>query len=388
MLLSNGAENRAPFAEDVLPDIIQSGVVVHTVGLGAGANIELLEHTARQTGGKFRFAPAPAELLEIYNDILATLTGRQRLLAETATIGPGSSQLIPVPVGALSPQVLFLITWENPGIGLGLELQPPLYPLKPVIDSSTVHPDVRFASGPTYQFFQIWNPIQFGIGDWLMRITSSSWTTTHAVQQNEEPFTASASADSALEMVAQTNKESYLTSEPIFVGATLDDPLPITGATVTATIQTPSGTSQIQLFDDGTHGDDQADDGTYVNFFSDTSAEGVYEISTEAAGTSNNGEPFARLAELSMLVEPHPAPPADLFIQKSGPAEIVAGSELVYTITYGNNGPQTATSVLISDVPPSDTTYISDTFGTTQKFLGESINWSVGGPSSRFSRLR
>ena len=44
---------------------------------------------------------------------------------------------------------------------------------------------------------------------------------------------------------------------------------------------------------------------------------------------------------------------ADLGITKTGPASIVAGNNLVYTITVTNTGPSDAAGVVVSDATPT-----------------------------------
>lgn len=50
---------------------------------------------------------------------------------------------------------------------------------------------------------------------------------------------------------------------------------------------------------------------------------------------------------------------ADLKIVKSGPAGVTAGQNVVYTIGVTNNGPSTATGVVVSDPTPANLTFVS-----------------------------
>lgn len=50
---------------------------------------------------------------------------------------------------------------------------------------------------------------------------------------------------------------------------------------------------------------------------------------------------------------------ADLKIVKSGPAGVTAGQNVVYTMTVTNNGPSTATGVVVSDPTPANLTFVS-----------------------------
>ncbi len=59
---------------------------------------------------------------------------------------------------------------------------------------------------------------------------------------------------------------------------------------------------------------------------------------------------------------------ADLSLTKTGPASIVAGNNLIYTITVTNNGPSDAAGVVVSDPPPAGLTFVSNTGACTTAF--------------------
>src|SRR4029077_16951083 len=52
---------------------------------------------------------------------------------------------------------------------------------------------------------------------------------------------------------------------------------------------------------------------------------------------------------------------ADLAITKTGPASVVAGTNVVYTITVTNAGPSSAEGVVVSDATPAGLTFVSNT---------------------------
>ena len=59
---------------------------------------------------------------------------------------------------------------------------------------------------------------------------------------------------------------------------------------------------------------------------------------------------------------------ADLGITKTGPASIVAGNPLVYTITVTNAGPSDAEGVVVSDATPTGLVFVSNTGDCTTAF--------------------
>ncbi len=59
----------------------------------------------------------------------------------------------------------------------------------------------------------------------------------------------------------------------------------------------------IQLFDDGTHGDETADDGIYTNVFTNTLIEGTYTFHFYATGHTHDGYPFEREYEIQKYIK-------------------------------------------------------------------------------------
>ena len=65
-----------------------------------------------------------------------------------------------------------------------------------------------------------------------------------------------------------------------------------------------------------------------------------------------------------------------LTISKSAPPTVSPGSNLTYTITYGNTGGANATSVVIRDPVPAGTTFVSATAGGTN--VAGVVTWNIG----------
>src|SRR6185369_6741093 len=59
---------------------------------------------------------------------------------------------------------------------------------------------------------------------------------------------------------------------------------------------------------------------------------------------------------------------ADLFVAKSAPTSAAINSNITFTVTAGNNGPDDAASVTLTDVLPADVTFVQITQTTGPTF--------------------
>jgi len=59
---------------------------------------------------------------------------------------------------------------------------------------------------------------------------------------------------------------------------------------------------------------------------------------------------------------------ADLEVVKSGPAGVIAGQDVVYTVTVTNNGPSTVNGVVVFDTTPANLTFVSNTGDCTTAY--------------------
>jgi uncharacterized repeat protein (TIGR01451 family) len=69
-------------------------------------------------------------------------------------------------------------------------------------------------------------------------------------------------------------------------------------------------------------------------------------------------------------------PVADVGIGKTGPASVLASSNLVYTISVTNFGPSSASSVTVTDTLPLGVTFVSASGGGANN--SGVVNWSLG----------
>ncbi len=84
------------------------------------------------------------------------------------------------------------------------------------------------------------------------------------------------------------------------------------------------------------------------------------EVSSTTGDTDTNDNSSTASAEVTVS--------ADVAVTKDGPATIVAGTNINYTITVRNDGPSNAASVSLSDSLPAQTTFVSFTQTTGPLF--------------------
>nr|QNO57658.1 hypothetical protein LLBILDAL_00018 [Methanosarcinales archaeon ANME-1 ERB7] len=203
----------------------------------------------------------------------------------------------PVTVDPTAASAVFDITWAEGDLDLVL-----YSPNGTRIDPSVAANDTDVSYGETvvdklhmamYVIYQNIEP-----GDWIMEITATD------VPIDGVNYYAIAYQISNLTLTLSTDKDKYNQSEPINIRADLrDNSTPLTGALVTVEIQRQDGTvDNIPLFDDGTHGDIQPDDGTYSNTYTNTTVGGQYNLIVHSSGTID-GYPFTRTISKLIAVE-------------------------------------------------------------------------------------
>jgi uncharacterized repeat protein (TIGR01451 family) len=78
---------------------------------------------------------------------------------------------------------------------------------------------------------------------------------------------------------------------------------------------------------------------------------------------------------------------ADLEITKvDSPDTVIAGNQLVYTVTVTNNGPSDAQNVVVTDTLPAGVTYVSDDCSLTGT-QGTTVTWNIGTMSNGASAV-
>jgi uncharacterized repeat protein (TIGR01451 family) len=89
-------------------------------------------------------------------------------------------------------------------------------------------------------------------------------------------------------------------------------------------------------------------------------ASGSLRNTATVAGDQQDLDPANNSSSATVTVKPPPPPAVDVAIAKQASvASVVAGGQVMYTLTVTNNGPDGATGVSVTDTPPSGMTLVS-----------------------------
>jgi hypothetical protein len=402
VLLSDGYENTAPWAADVLPTITAAKTVVHTIALGPDSDQNLLQGIASQTGGTYNFSPDANALAAIYNSIIGQVSGQQTLFSTTGSISPGQMDEKTVVVDAGQSETTFSVTWSDPTVNIDLTLR---RPNGTIIDptSATTDPNITFSSGSTFEYYRIRNPVA---GTWTMRIFRSSASASARKPSSPQTYTALVMGRTNVSLNFYLNLSTYKVGDPMVLTAVIADQQSILGATVNVVVTIPTTqaptieprtrwiqvgrdtkplrpsatrtiSQTISLYDDGQHSDGAANDGIYANSFTNTTTAGIYTFDLSAAGITNAGTPFTRLASATANVITPPVPNVD--VTSSPPARVSAGQSVAMRFNVRNNGNQQDTfNLRVGEVETAlGWASTSSIPNTVALYAGQSVSYDV-----------
>lgn len=292
VLLSDGNENAPPFVDDVLPQVVEAGIRVFTVGLGGSVDESLLMRIAERTGGTYRFSPSPQDLSDIYNDIQSQIAGLQGVYSASGSIGPGETKEFPVVIDSSISEARFSLWLASGDVNLTL-----LKPDHTIVDQTIAEEDplIDFVSQEHYKIYNVLRPDS---GLWIMRVRGDS------VGPEGTRISVAVHALTDLRLSVQFDKAGYIPGDPIVIVSLLRDAHgPIRSASVVGQVTKPSlETEPLELYDDGLHNDGDQGDGFYGIIYLDTADRGSYTFKIDATGVSNRGETFMRTETKATVV--------------------------------------------------------------------------------------
>ncbi|XP_062992777.1 calcium-activated chloride channel regulator 2-like [Elgaria multicarinata webbii] len=271
ILLTSGGDSTL---NKCFSDVVNVGLMVHTIVLGQSASREL-EKLGRMTGGLTFFAsdrPDSNSLIEAFTAIVAGHgdTSHQPVQIESAAERVnGNSQINRTTTidSTVGKDTFFLVTWQTKEPAINLR--------DPRGKSYTIG---NFNIDPILHIARLQIPEIAEVGDWTYTLTNThpfpdvfTMTVTSRAVKPDVP---------AISVRVHTNKDTNLYPSPVIVYAQVNQGFsPILGANVTAVIEPEDGDPIIlDLFDSGAGADIIKNDGVYSKYLFSFTRNGRYSL--------------------------------------------------------------------------------------------------------------
>jgi von Willebrand factor type A domain len=342
VVMTDGIQNVDPRVDTVLPTITgaDSRLRIYSLGLGDDLDLPTLQSiTTRANGfhqvsgdlsGTQRF-----DLQTFYFKILVDSLDWQLVVDPTYAVNLATTnpQVVSIAHVCSSDIAALFVVMDEPGLRgyYNLQLLDPNGGVM-ALGASVGGVPVQVIERENYRIFKVIFPdLALGtsyVGDWKLILTpNGKWKPArdvHTTVTSSDPvftgynglapigFGAAVGSNYRLEVaVSPTN---YEPNAVVTMTASLSDrQWPSITGSVTVDVTKPSGATVagIKLYDDGTHGDAAAHDGTWTNLFGQTAETGSYKFFFNAIGYNDRGELAPRQATryVSLVPPDRPSPP-------------------------------------------------------------------------------
>ena len=343
VVLTDGKENESPYINDVIGGIQSGNADLQMYSVGLGFDIEptkLQNITNMGDEGYHQVAGSLSDenlfdLETFYFKIFSNATGMDLVVDPTHVV----NLLNPDPIIIDSARIISSDRNAN-----FLVLDDPL--LRNFYDLEFISPSgdvivpgsaiggipIQKMSRHTYQIYRIVFPdigdANTYVGDWLLRLTPNGNWSREAVKsalaeseieysgyispfQGLVPVGFAAAVASNYKLKVQVTPNNYLPGAEVNLQGSLSDRgWPAVEGQINVTITAPDDSKyNIALYDDGSHTDAAASDGTWTNRFTQTAVPGVYKFLFQSIGYNERGELAPREATRYVtLMQPEPTP--------------------------------------------------------------------------------
>lgn len=345
VVLTDGIENEKPYISEVLGGIESGNDNLQLYSVGLGFDIEptkLQNITNMGTGGYHQVSGELTEenlfdLETFYFKIFANATGMDLVVDPTHAI----SLLTPDPIIVDTATIIssdrhanFLVL-DDPVLRAFYDLEfvsPTGVILKPGASVGGI--PIQEMSRHTYKVYRVVFPdlsqeTEY-VGNWILRLTPNGKWSREAVKNalaessiqhsgyispysGLVPIGFAAAVASNYQLDVQLMPSSYLPGADVrMTGSLSDRGWPAVQGKIDVTITSPNDTAyQLALYDDGTHGDSEAHDGTWTNHFQQTGVAGVYKFLFQSIGQNERGELAPREASRYLTLQQPEGNPRD-----------------------------------------------------------------------------
>ncbi len=346
VLLTDGIENEPPFISAVLNPVRSADpdLKMYSIGLGSQVDPSKLQLITNVVNGYHQVVDdlsgtSRFDLETFYFKIFSNATGMSLVVDPTSVIYLNGANPVIVQTAQIvsSDRNATFLVLDDPALRAfyNLELVDPhgqVIVLGTTVGGTPVQELQRF----NYTIYKIIFPDEAlaatYVGDWVLRLTpNGKWSPAavrEALAHNNQgrqdfinpyqglvPIGFAVAVSSDYRMDVNVLPSNYLPGANVKLTASLSDRgAPTVGGDVFVNVTTPNGTAYagVRLYDDGTHGDAQAGDGTWTTDFTQTAETGSYKFFFHAIGKNERGELVpredTRYATLMPLSKDPPSP--------------------------------------------------------------------------------
>lgn len=332
VVMTDGIENEQPWINDVLPTITAADSRLHIYSLGLGNDLDLgkLQSITNRANGFHQVTgdltgTARFDLQTFYFKILVDTLEWQMVVDPTYAVdlSANNTQVVSIAHVCSSDLAAMFVVMDEPSLRgfYDLQLLDPNGNLMS-LGASVGGVPVQVIERENYRILKVVFPdISLSssyVGDWkLLLVPNGKWKPRGQSPRNNAvgnqangdpifngynglvPIGFGAAVGSNYRLDAQVSASAYQPNADITMTASLSDrQWPSVTGSVTVDVTTPNGTTVpgVVLYDDGTHGDVAAGDGTWTNHFGQTSQSGSYKFFFTAIGHNDRGELAPRQA--------------------------------------------------------------------------------------------
>ncbi len=344
VVLTDGAENREPWIENVVGPIRATFPALKMYSIGLGDQIEptKLQMITNVSDGYHQVqanltATTLFDLETFYFKIFANATDMDLVLDPTYAVNiTGPDPIIIAKAGIISSdQSATFLVLDDPVLRQFYDLEFVSPQNTVIVPFTTIGGiPVQVANRHTYRLYRIVFPdlslAHTFIGEWIVRLKpNGKWrrdVVKQALAESKIDYTSWLSPYTGLVpvgFVAAVNSDyklkvalaptSYLPGAQVLLTATLTDRgWPAPQGTINVEVTSEGGpTHNVTLYDDGTHGDQTAGDATFSNHFTQTATPNVYRFLYRSVGYNDRGEVGQREATRYLtLMQPEKPPPS------------------------------------------------------------------------------
>jgi len=345
VVMTDGIENQTPSIADVLPGITgaDSRLRIYSLGLGNDLELAKLQSITNRANGFHQVSgdltgTQRFDLQTFYFKILVDTLDWQLVVDPTyaVNLATTNAQIVSTAHVCSSDLAALFVVMDEPGLRPFYDLQL-LDPNGNVLSlgASVGGVPVQVIERENYRIFKVVFPdltlSSSYIGDWqLLLVPNGKWkprnpsvTATHSIPQGQSsdpvfngynglaPIGFGAAVGSNYRLEVNASAPVYQPGATVTMTASLSDrQWPSVTGSVTVDVTKPNGSmvNGVTLYDDGTHGDVTAGDGTWTGLFGQTASAGSYKFFFNAIGHNDRGELAPRQATRYVSLVP-PEPP-------------------------------------------------------------------------------